>query len=246
MAATMAELAALALLAAFCWGLSTVAAGGGAIVFLPIAAWLVEPHLLPPIIAIASLASSVQRCWLYRREIEWRIVAANVPGLALGVPLGAALLGWLDPRWLLALIGLFLVWTALRHFRRGTPLRLTARPSVFAVSSFVTGAVSAVVGASGPLMNPVYLSAGLVKQAMVGTKAASTLAMQVFKIVAFASLGLLGREALLAGIVVGLGTFLGNWLGAAALGRISTARFSDLVYALVGVAGASMLLRTLG
>ena len=78
---------------------------------------------------------------------------------------------------------------------------------------------------------------------MVGTKAASTLAMQISKLVVFVSLGLLGREALTLGLVVGVGTLVGNLLGRAALERFPTERFRDAVYALVFVSGASMILR---
>ena len=237
------ELVALGLLGALCWAISTLAAGGGALTFLPTASWLIEPQLIPPILAIASLASSLQRCWLYRADIEVRIVAFNVPGLALGVALGAFALRGLDARWLSALVGSFLIVMAARHFRSGQDLTLPGGPASFGAASFTAGALSAVVGASGPIMNPVYLGAGIVKQAMVGTKAASTLCMQVFKIAAFLSLGLLGRDAIVAGIVVGVGTFVGNAVGARLLGRISTARFKDAVYSVLLLAGLSMIVR---
>jgi len=237
------ELLGLGVLGAVCWMISTLAAGGGALTFLPTASWLIEPKLIPPILAIASLASSLQRCWLYRRDIELRIVAFNVPGLALGVALGAFALRGLDPRWLSGLVGGFLVVMAVRHFRSGQDLKLPGGPISFGTASFTAGALSAVVGASGPIMNPVYLGAGIVKQAMVGTKAASTLAMQVFKIGAFLSLGLLGRDVLIAGLVVGVGTFVGNALGARLLGRISTARFKHAVYSVLLLAGLSMIAR---
>ena len=48
------ELAALGFLGAVCWAISTLAAGGGALTFLPTASWLIEPQLIPPLLAIAS------------------------------------------------------------------------------------------------------------------------------------------------------------------------------------------------
>lgn len=237
------ELVLLALLGVFCWTISTVAAGGGALTFLPAASLILDPRQIPPILAIASVASSVQRCWLYRRRIEVRIVAWNTPGLILGIALGAWALRDLDPRWLSLLVGGFLVWISARHFLGARDIAVPGRPAVFAAASFTAGTLSTVVGASGPIMNPVYLGAGILKEAMIGTKAASTLAMQILKIAAFASLGLLGGEILTAGIVVGLGTLLGNLLGAAVLERLSVARFKDAVNAVVLAAGVSMILR---
>lgn len=238
------ELLILALLGAVCWTISTLAAGGGALTFLPAASLILDPRSIPPVLAIASVASSVQRCWLYRREIEGRIVAWNVPGLVAGIALGAFALRDLDPRGLSLLVGGFLVWVAARHFRGAGDLRLPGRPATFAAASFTAGSLSTVVGASGPIMNPVYLGAGIVKEAMIGTKAASTLAMQVFKIVAFASLGLLGGEVLVAGLAVGVGTLVGNRIGAAALRRISVARFKDAVHAVVLAAGGWMIVKS--
>ena len=235
------ELLILALLGAVCWTISTLAAGGGALTFLPAASFFLDPREIPPILAIASVASSVQRCWLYRREIDTRIVLWNTPGLIAGIALGAFALRDLDPTWLSLAVGGFLVWISLRHFRGAADLALSGRPSFFAAASFTAGSLSTVVGAAGPIMNPVYLGAGIVKEAMIGTKAASTLAMQLFKIVAFASLGLLGGEVLVAGIAVGLGTLVGNVIGRAALGRISVARFKDAVHGLVLVAGVWMI-----
>lgn len=240
---TPVELALLAFLGVVCWLVSTLGAGGGAILFLPAASFFVDPKLIPPLLAVASLVSSLQRCWLYRRDIELRIVAANIPGLAVGVLIGAYLLRDLDAAWLSAIVGVFLLVLSIRHFMGGGEFGIEGRPANFAAASFATGSLSAVVGASGPLMNPVYLGAGILKQAMIGTKAASTLFMQLFKIGAFLALGLLGRDAIVAGLAVGVGTFVGNALGAVALGHVSTTRFKDAVYALLFLAGASMLVR---
>ncbi|MEM9177328.1 MAG: sulfite exporter TauE/SafE family protein [Myxococcota bacterium] len=238
---SLRELAILATLGAVCWTISTLAAGGGALTFLPASSFVLSPREIPPILATASVASSVQRCWLYRREIETRIVLWNVPGLLLGIALGAFALRDLDPTWLSLLVGGFLVWISLRHFRGGGDLRLSGGAPTFAAASFTAGTLSTVVGASGPIMNPVYLGAGIVKQAMVGTKAASTLVMQLLKIGAFASLGLLAGDLLVAGVAVGLGTLVGNVVGAAALRRISVARFKDAVHAVVLIAGVWMI-----
>lgn len=239
------DLALLAALGAVCWMISTLAAGGGALTFLPAASWILEPRSIPPILAIASVASSLQRCWLYREAIRPRIVASNVPGLTLGIGLGAFALRDLDPHWLSLGVGGFLVWISLQHFRSGRALVFDGRPSTFAAASFVAGTLSTVVGASGPLMNPIYLGAGIVKEEMIGTKAASTLCMQALKIAAFLSLGLLSRDILVSGLAVGVGTFVGNAVGARLLRQISVERFKNAVHAVVLLAGLSMIARQL-
>lgn len=138
----------LLILGFLCWFLSSIAAGGGAILFLPAARWVLEPKELPVVIAIASVISSVQRVGLYRGAIRRNIWLANLPGLLLGALAGALLLRGIAAERLGYLVGGFLVLLALHHFLGGS-LRLSRpRPVAFGVASFVTAATSTVVGAS--------------------------------------------------------------------------------------------------
>ena len=229
------------------YALSTLAAGGGAIVFLPIARWALPPEQVPLVITIASVLSSVQRIGLYRRDIERAVFLANVPGLVAGAILGAFVLRSLAPSALgLGLVvGGFLVVLSIGHFI-GRPLTLRGvRPWWFTAFSFVTASLSAVVGASGPVMNPLYVASGIVKERMIGTKAASTLIMQFVKLGSFAAFGLMSADVWIAGIVVGVGTLVGNLLGKRLLGGLSVKRFTDFVYAVLLVSGASIIVRVL-
>lgn len=140
--------------------------------------------------------------------------------------------------------GFLIVLTGL-HFA-GRPIRLSrVRPWVFASASFATAVLSALVGASGPTMNPVYVASGIVEQRMIGTKAASSLAMQVAKLASYLALGLAGPEVWKAGLVVGAGTLVGNVLGKRALGRISAESFTHAVYAFVGLSGLGIAWRSI-
>ncbi len=238
-------LAILLALGIACWFLSSIAAGGGAILFLPAARPFLEPKELPVVIAIASVISSVQRTALYREAIHRRIWFANVPGLILGAALGASLLHGIDARALGILVGGFLVVLSIHHFSGGSLRFAEPRPLVFGAASFVTATLSTVVGASGPLMNPLYVSSGIVTQAMIGTKAASTLFMQVAKLVAFLGFGLLSPEVWITGAVVGCGALVGNVLGKRALHVIDARRFVGFVYVALLASGLSILWRNL-
>ena len=55
--------------------------------------------------------------------------------------------------------------------------------------SFATGLTSAVVGASGLLANPFYLNYGLMKEAMLATRAVNSLVIQLVKIAAYTGFG---------------------------------------------------------
>ncbi|NNL85512.1 MAG: sulfite exporter TauE/SafE family protein [Myxococcales bacterium] len=238
------SLAILLILGFLCWFLSSVAAGGGAILFLPTALWVLEPKQLPVVIAIASAISSVQRVALYRGAIHRNIWLANLPGLALGALVGALLLRGIAAKGLGYLVGGFLVVLSVHHFLGGSLRFARPRPVAFGAASFVTATTSTLVGASGPLMNPLYVGSGVVKEAMIGTKAASTLFMQFAKLAAFFSFGLLSNETWIAGCAVGVGALAGNLLGKRALRALDARRFVHFVYAALLVSGGSILWRT--
>ena len=222
---------------------STLGAGGGAILLLPVANFVLEPRDVPPVIAVASVVSSVQRTWLYRRDVVLPVLAANVPGLVLGSIVGAWFLGALADLGLAIGVGGFLIVYALAG-RFGWSLSLPpARPVHFGVMSFLTAVLSAVVGASGPLMNPVYLQADILKERMVGTKAVSTLAMQIAKLGSFVALGLIRPELWGLGVLVGVGALFGNALGRRALGRMSAESFVGVVQWMLLASGVLMVWR---
>ncbi len=236
----------LVLVGFLAWWFSTLGAGGGAILFLPVAGLLMDPPDIPLAIAVASAVSSVQRCWIYRRHIVGRVFAANLPGLVLGAVLGAWLLRGFDARAVSLAVGSFLVLYALSRLTGFGVQVAKPRPLHFGAASFVTSSVSTVVGAAGPLMNPVYLQAGILKEGMIGTKAASTLAMQLAKLGSFLAVGLMRPEVWWMGVLIGAGALAGNALGKRTLGRISTERFSRIVESVLLVTGAGIVARAWG
>ena len=94
-------------------------------------------------------------------------------------------------------------------------------------------------------MNPVYLQAGILKERMIGTKAVSTLAMQVAKLGSFLALGLLRPDLWLLGLVVGLGALVSNALGKRVLGRLHPDTFVGVVEWMLLASGALMIWRSM-
>ena len=238
--------ASLVVLGLACWWVSTLGAGGGAILFLPISRFIIEPQHVPVVIAVASVISSVQRTWLYRRDVEVPVFLANVPGLVVGSLIGVWLLRDISPEALSVLVGGFLVAFSLsRLLGARRQLLPEIRSWHFTLASLATAMLSTVVGAAGPTMNPFYLRARILKEAMIGTKAVSSLTMQLVKGTAFATVGLLTTETAIAGALAGAGALVGNWIGKRTLARIAGPTFERIVHVMLLVSGTTIVYRAL-
>ncbi len=232
-------------LGAVTFALSTLAAGGGAILSLPAASALIPLRAVAPVVCLASLVSSLQRVWLYGRDIEWRVLVWVLPGVIGGGLLGAWLFARLEARWLGLLLAGFLVWHVLRQYSRSGAPSFAMRDWYFLPAGLATGAISGLVGASGPLMNPFYVNAGIQRERMIGTKAVSTLLMQCAKASGYAAAGVIDARLLLYAAALAAGALLGNWLGRHWLRRLSLAGWRHWVNAALLVGAALLAWRAL-
>jgi uncharacterized membrane protein YfcA len=91
--------------------------------------------------------------------------------------------------------------------------------------SFVSGLMSAVVGASGLLVNPFYLNYGLMKEAMLATRAVNSLAIQLVKIGAYVMFGVLHWRLARHGLLAGAGAIMAIRLSNPWLRHLSSFRF---------------------
>ncbi len=89
---SLLALGVLFILGTLAFLLSTVAAGGGALVMIPLASLVLPVETLPPVIGIASLLSATQRVALYRRVVERSTPARDVPALLVGTVVGSLFL----------------------------------------------------------------------------------------------------------------------------------------------------------
>jgi uncharacterized membrane protein YfcA len=223
------------------WALSTVAAGGGSMLLLPVATYLVPANAVAPIVTIASLLASPTRIVLLWTNISWRVVRYYIPGACIGAILGSFALTRIGTEWLHIVVALFLISTfwQYRFGERARSFRM--RLAWFVPLSFAVGLVSGLVGASGLLANPFYLNFGLIKQDMIATRAVNSTIIQVTKLGAYSAFGVLGRDLLLDGLAAGAGAVAAIWISNRWLARISEKRFRQLSILLMVTAGVLML-----
>lgn len=221
--------------------LSLVAGGGSPFILIPVISLLVGAQAVAPVITIGLLIGNAHRGLVFKDYIDWDVTAWYVPGAALGAILGSYGLARIHPEAVQMLLGVGLLIMVLNYLLPRPEHRLTIKAWYFLPVSLVNAIGSALVGSTGPVMNPLYLNYGLEKEAMVATKAFNKAVLHLVKVLAYAAFGNLSGEYLTYGLAIGLGALPANWLGKQVLAKLSVQQFRQLVFAFVAVSGVAMI-----
>jgi uncharacterized membrane protein YfcA len=213
---------------------------GSSIMLMPVLVIVFGPLQAVPIMAIAAVLANVSRVLVWWREVDWRVGAAYA---VTGVPaaaLGARTLVALPPRAIEVAIGVFFI--AMIFVRRGMAARqLKFGPWQLAACGLVIGYVTGVVVSTGPITAPVFLAAGLVKGAFVGTEAAASLAVYLGKATTFRALGLLPADVVVMGLITGASLMLGAFVAKRFVLSMEPERFRLLMDGLMLASGLILL-----
>jgi uncharacterized membrane protein YfcA len=148
---------------------------------------------------------------------------SRAPGTAISQLLGAFLLLAVPfRRWMLA---------------RGTTVSLAHFPLV----GGAFGLLSALVGATGPIISPFFLGYGLRRGTYVGTDALCTVGTFALRLVVFRRNELMGAQTVAIGLFLGVVMVAGAFAGRRLLDRMSEKTFVRLIEVLLLLFGAQML-----
>jgi uncharacterized membrane protein YfcA len=103
------------------------------------------------------------------------------------------------------------------------------------------GFLTGVVVSTGPLTAPIFLAAGLVKGAFVGTEAAATLMVYLAKTAVFGSFGALPLHIVAKGLVTGSTLMAGSFIAKRFVLKMDAGRFRLLMDSLMLVSGLVLL-----
>ena len=215
---------------------ASLGAGGGVLLLVLMASWM-PPAAIIPVHGMIQLGSNVGRAALTWRHVDWRVIAAFLPGVIAGAALGAWLLVNLPAHiWQLtiALFVLYLCWGP------ALPKGAFGAPGVF-LASALTSFISLFVGATGPLVAAFIKRIHTDRFKTVATFATAMTLQHAPKALVFGAAGFMFFEWLpfiLA--MIGCG-FAGTWLGLHALNSLSNRKFT-LIFNIVLTALAIRLL----
>jgi uncharacterized protein len=190
-------------------------------------------------ILMAADATGLVRLWKERDPALLRILL--VPGLA-GIGLGWALFGLLPPKTVSAVVGaVTLLFLAQRFLFPPQGKGSVAHPMVGRALAVVSGFTSFVSHAGSPPISAYLLPMRLDPRRMAGTTAVFFAAINLSKVLPYASLDLVDLRNLLTSLVLlplaPLGVVLGVW----ALKRIDSTWFYRLAYSFMGLTGCKLL-----
>jgi len=218
---------------------------GSSIMLMPVLVIAFGPLQAVPIMAIAAILANLSRIIAWWREIDWRICAAySVTGIP-AAALGARTLFSLPPRLIEISIGIFFIamifvrrWMAARELKFG--LRQLALLGV------VIGYITGIVVSTGPITAPIFLGAGLVKGAFIGTEAAASLAVYLSKAATFRALGMLPADIVVMGLITGSSLMIGAFVAKRFVLKMQPGQFRLLMDGLMLASGMVLLLAAFG
>ncbi|MGB3291875.1 MAG: sulfite exporter TauE/SafE family protein [Phormidesmis sp.] len=225
------------------WFFSMLVGGGSTLILIPVVTLLLGAQSVAPVITIGGVISNSQRGVLLWRHIDWSLTLWQIPGVVVGSVLGAYAFTQVQAEGLqffIAIALLYMVLHSLLSHRVSLP-SLPLKAWHFLPLGFLNAVASGLVGSTGPILNPAYLSYGLEKERLIATRAACLSITHAVKILAYGALGVLSPTLVGYGLIVGLAALPANWLGRKVLEKMSAEQFQVAVVSFVGLSGVWML-----
>lgn len=231
----------LAVVSFFAWVVSSIAGGGSPFVLIPLVNLMLGAAAVPPVITIGMFVGNAHRTLLFWRDIDWKLTLWYLPGALVGSVLGAYTFTQIHLDWLQIFIGIFLVGSFfLLGFEQKEP-SFRVKAWYILPAGFLKAVVSGLVGTTGPVLNPFYVSYGLVKEQLLATKATHMTIIHSIKIVTYFAFGALSWQNIEAGLAIGLVAIPANLVGKYIVSRMQAHQFRQFVLGTMAIGGLWML-----
>lgn len=224
-------------------------------IFLVLAGFVLPLPAVPVVLSFTGMVAGSYRTWIYRHDVDYKILAWLLPGTVAGALIGAKILAVLVSeeaiRTLEIFMGIFLVTSgaiALSHWR---PFDLPARLWLFLPFGFVTSVLSGIIGAGSPAINMLFQKFPVPPVKMVGTKSLNLFALQLSKSIMYAFLmasagegvwdSVFKQDLLVLCAFASCGAILGSYLSKKALHKLKGEHFDTALNIMLVLAGLKML-----
>ncbi len=217
---------------------------GSTVLALPLLAHLLTLKVAVPMLVLLDFTAFVVFGRGALRKVRYDEVLPLVPWILAGMAVGLTLLIEVPERILFAVLGLFLLVYALYGLARRGPPAVTRR--WIAPIGLAGGSFSALFGTGGVLF--ALYNAGRIpdKAELRATNAAMIMYSALLRILLFLATGLLLQDGLVAtAILLAPAMLAGFWAGSRLHASVPAATVIKAVYALLVIAGLTLLARSL-
>lgn len=221
-------------------GFAKTAIGGVAMISVVLAAMVLPTKDSTGVLLVLLLVGDLVAVWVYRKNVDWRLIGRLVIPVLVGIGLGAVFLNWVEGPILKRTIGAILLVLLLIGL---WPDKLAAsRPVVGMGYGWLAGFTTMVANAGGPPMNLYLLAAKYDKWRFLGTTAWFFFAVNLAKLPVSIGIGIVRPETALLAAWLAPVVLLGTWLGRVTIARIDQATFDRLITIFVAVSAIYLVI----
>ena len=193
-----------------------------------------------PVLSVALLVSHSARALLNIGDFDRRAFTAVAISSIPAIVVAAMVYGRLSTS-VIAVVFAIVILLSIPLRRVAARRNITATEKTLTGAGAVYGLISGVAAGPGMLLVPFLLGYGLTRQAFVATLAVIALTTNLTRVAVFGGTNLLSWNYLALGLVLGLITIPGNWLGRWALRRMSNERHAGFVDILTVIGAMNFL-----
>jgi uncharacterized membrane protein YfcA len=224
--------------------------GGFAVIGVPILSLVIDPITASIMMAPIASASDPFGIWAYPpRTWSWPDLVWLIPGVVIGLALGAAFFVAVDPRYVALAIALVTLWFVARWLWRGARVPTAdeaqpVQPAKALACSALSGFITFIAHGGNPPMAYYLLPRGLDKTRYPGTLIAVFLVSNTVKLVMY---GWLFRErphVFLMALTLMPALPVGVWLGRRLHDRLDEYELYLALYLLLALAGLNLLVHS--
>ena len=206
--------------------------------------WL---HIITPLqtavlIAAYGMVNQGYGIWKVRHAVQWRRIFPFVIGGAVGVPLGAHLVTYLNPMHIRFGVGVLLIAYSTYNLARPSFRPVKSRPVLDGVVGIFNGLLGGLTGLGGVISTIWVQLGGGAKDAQRAIFQPVLFLTMTMTTATFAASGHLLHVGILRLFALGLpALLLGLWVGVRLYGRLDDAAFRKIILGLLLLSGLSLI-----
>lgn len=230
-------------LAATITGVAKFSTGGMGMIILPVLMMAVPGKQALGVIIVMYLITDIMAISTYRRHANKKVVMQVMPAALVGILAGTFVLKDIDNKtFILLLFSLTAFMLTFSLVLEKYPVDVSNYPIITYVTGLLTGLISMVGNAAGPIFSIYLLAVGNIsKESYVGTRAWVFLLMNICKAIGLISIGLADWQTLAVGFYSLPGVLLGAFIGYTFLQKINMNTLKIFIRVLIVVAACRLL-----